>query len=112
MLCKLRGVTYSAVCVAAGETGQGSTVPHPEEPARVGGALRTPVEGSLPLGRPSEPTADGQLLLGHGQSCPSALASPPRRAGPSTKSLNAPRHRQAGLAVTPPLVCIPSPART
>lgn len=56
---KLISDTCSGLSCAPGETSKGSTVPHPEEPARVRGVLRTSLEGSLPLGRPSEPAADG-----------------------------------------------------
>lgn len=64
-----RSVCFITLSVASspGKASKGPIVPHPEEPGRDGGVLRASVEGSLPLGRPAEPTAHGELLLGHGQ---------------------------------------------
>lgn len=59
MQCAVLLMHCAYILHAPGEASEGSTVPHPEEPGRVGGVLRTSLEGSLPLGRPSEPTTDG-----------------------------------------------------
>lgn len=64
MLCAaalftIRIVHVVFILCAPGEASEGSTVPHPEEPGRIGGVLRTSLEGSLPLGCPSEPTTHG-----------------------------------------------------
>lgn len=61
---------YVVYCLRVpGEASKGTTVPQPEEPGWARRAMRTSLEGSVPVGCSSEPTADGKLLLGHGQSC-------------------------------------------